>query len=908
MWSIVAAGLFIVFVLTLVSGAEEVSLGVLSLLVFGIMINMKNQFELLSTRFSLLEKKYETLEEQTKISVPTQEEIDIPREPIDTNITQEELIQAFEEDHVSDKELETTSNPQVDTLSYFEMKKSNMQKETSPDKRIRLKETKTQEVLPFDKAIASFIAYMKKGNPLVKIGGALLFFGLSFLIKFAAEQDMVSIEMGIISAIVFSFVLIGLGWKHREREGSYGLILQGVGISIFYLSIFSSAKYFEIIPFSLALALMIIAVVFASFLAVAQNSLYLALFATTGGFLSPILTSTGEGSHVVLFSYYAILNLGIISIAWFKSWRILNLTGFAFTFIISLAWGFKSYAPEHLYTTEPFLIFFFLLYVAVSVIFAFKTKYKLKGYVDSSLLFGVPVTAFAMQASLVKDIEYALSFSALAVSAFYLGLAWWLKKKEDMSVLSESFLALAVVFITLAVPFALEGHWTAVTWTLEATAIIWISLRQERAYAKYFAVALQVIAGLTFLNETFFIHSDTLLLNNTFFGGIIISIAALLSSYIFEKYEDTSKNKQHHLSLVFLIIGLAWWLFSWDKEIFTHLRETAYASSFILMSLFALGFFVIAKKTNFIALEKSLFFFFPLGILALFNFHEIFIYLHPFANYGYISLPVFFATHYFLLYKSSWTQKHYWHEIALWLILLLLSLELFYQVHLYSKTLAIATSPLLAILSIFVFSKPRNFWPLNTFFEKYHNLGLSGVFVYLVLINIFLFSQDGTIIGFAYIPLLNQLDIMQLASFLALLYWMRTLKTGLLAQKKSIYIFIGSFTIIMLSIVLARSVHFYAGVPYFIESMLGNGIFQAGISIIYSLLALVLIIIAKQKVHREIWIVGASLLGFVTLKLFFVELSHTGTLSRIVSFMAVGILILLIGYLAPLPPKKEEKA
>ena len=74
-------------------------------------------------------------------------------------------------------------------------------------------------------------------------------------------------------------------------------------------------------------------------LAVLQDAKALAFFAVLAGFLSPIWLSTGGGNHVALFSYYAVLNAAIFAIAWWKSWRVLNLLGFVFTFGIGGAWG-----------------------------------------------------------------------------------------------------------------------------------------------------------------------------------------------------------------------------------------------------------------------------------------------------------------------------------------------------------------------------------------------------------------------------------------------------------------------------------------------------------------------------------------------------------------------------------------
>ena len=48
---------------------------------------------------------------------------------------------------------------------------------------------------------------------------------------------------------------------------------------------------------------------------------------------------------------------------------------------------------------------------------------------------------------------------------------------------------------------------------------------------------------------------------------------------------------------------------------------------------------------------------------------------------------------------------------------------------------------------------------------------------------------------------------------------------------------------------------------------------------------------------------GAALLGVVVLKLAVNDLGNTGTVARIVSFIGVGVLLMVIGYLAPVPPK-----
>jgi uncharacterized membrane protein len=83
---------------------------------------------------------------------------------------------------------------------------------------------------------------------------------------------------------------------------------------------------------------------------------------------------------------------------------------------------------------------------------------------------------------------------------------------------------------------------------------------------------------------------------------------------------------------------------------------------------------------------------------------------------------------------------------------------------------------------------------------------------------------------------------------------------------------------------------------------------QTTLSLLWTMLALGAMFAGARRLQRPVWIAGAALLGVVVLKLVAVDLSGIGTVARIVSFMGVGGLMLLIGYLAPLPPAATPDA
>ncbi len=312
----------------------------------------------LSVMIQDLQRKYLRLESRFEHYVQEQ----LAKEQV-KDVTKKAEVEAVEKS--IDQELKSVQEeaypaPIVDSGVQIEPHKENRAAQVEEDSQfishktsnvlLRQRADKKYDALVRD-LIEKIKTYFTTGNPMVKVGGVILFFGLTFLIRFAVSNEMISIETSLLSVLLFAIALTVVGWRFKTRQGDFGLILQGIGIAIFYLAIFAGAKFFSVIPLSMALAAMVLTVIFATTLAVLQNAFYLAIFSTVGGFLAPILTSTGEGSHIVLFSYYAFLNLSIIGIAWFKAWRLLNLIGFGFTFVIGTIWGVSSYSSGKFFPT-----------------------------------------------------------------------------------------------------------------------------------------------------------------------------------------------------------------------------------------------------------------------------------------------------------------------------------------------------------------------------------------------------------------------------------------------------------------------------------------------------------------------------------------------------------------------------
>src|SRR6185503_4904034 len=380
-------------------------------------------------------------------------------------------------------------------------------------------------------------AWLTGGNAMVRVGVIVLFFGVAFLMKYAAEHVHVPIEVRLTGVALGAIVMLILGWRLRERAGGYGLVLQGGGVGVLYLVVFGAFRLWHVVPPQLAFVLLVAIALASAVLAVAQDSLALAVAGVTGGFLAPLLASTGQGSHVMLFGFYLVLDIGVLVIAWYKAWRGLNLLAFAFTFGIGAIWGAEAYRPEHFATTEPFLIAFFLLYVAIAVLYALRRAPSLKDPVDNILVFGNPLVAAGLQFGMVKEIEYGAAWSAVALGAFYCVLAHqlWRRQRESLQLLVECFVALGLAFATLAIPLAFDGRWTAATWALEGAAALWVGTRQNRWLPRWLGLALQPAAGIAFLSDMQGYTAALAVLNSGFLGGMTIALSGLFCALYLER-------------------------------------------------------------------------------------------------------------------------------------------------------------------------------------------------------------------------------------------------------------------------------------------------------------------------------------------------------------------------------------
>ncbi|MGU7774846.1 DUF2339 domain-containing protein [Burkholderia sp. MR1-5-21] len=507
------------------------------------------------------------------------------------------------------------------------------------------------------------------GNTVVRVGIIVLFFGVAFLLKYAADNNLLPIEFRLAGTALGATALLVVGWRVAARRPAYGLVLQGGGVGVLYLTVFAATKLYHLLPVGAAFPLMVAICTLSAFLAVKQNALPLAFMGSAGGFLAPVLLSTGTGSHVALFSYYALLNAGIFAIAWFKAWRPLNLLGFVFTFSIGSAWGVTAYRPEFFASTEPFLVLFFLMYVGIALLYAAQRELALKHYVDGTLVFGTPIVATALQAALVRNMPFGLAWSAVALSAFYVMVAAWLaRRRERLRLLFEATLALAVIFATLAVPLAFSGPTTSAAWAIEGAAIVWVGVRERRLAPFGFGLLMQVAATGAFFAGMLG-EADTTaalpVLNSPYIATLLIALAGLFTGWWLHGRDEARAWHawMPEIGVAAASWGLLWWLCGGAREILVYAghhvdaHPDRFTTDTLALFVAATAWLAHTARRKLVwplaewpayALAPAL----SLFALRAFDAHEA-----PLSGLGAIAWPVVVAACYALLWRQSpeWT-------------------------------------------------------------------------------------------------------------------------------------------------------------------------------------------------------------------------------------------------------------
>ena len=770
-------------------------------------------------------------------------------------------------------------------------------------------------------------AWFTGGNALTRIGVVVLFFGVAFLLRYFAEHFTVPIELRLAGVAAAGGALIGLGLRLSSARPAYGLSLQGAGAGILYLTIYAALRLYAVLGDEIAIALLIAVAGLTIGLALRADSQPLAGLAIAGGFLAPLLTVTG-GEPLPLFSYFTVLNGAIFVLAWRRAWRALNVLGFVCTFALGLFWGQRHYTSAHFATAESFLALFFAFYVAIALLEARRGAFEVRRPVDGLLVFGVPFAGFALQVAIVQDFPHGAAWSAVALALVYAALVVALKKRIEpgLALIARAFRALAVIFATLAIPLAFDDQWTAALWAVEAAGVYWIGVRQDSVLARGFALLVQLGAGVAFVGAGVATPGDLPFANAHFIGAMLIALSALATAFIADRAGAVLSEREQHLTPLVFGWGALWWLGGGGMEVVRDLGRATEAHGALAWVAASVAVALALRRPlgwpRLAAVGVALL---PaMGYVALRDFETA---RTTLTAYGWLVWPAAWITHWCALRAADLPALahtpaasgppgtagllrivHAFSAFALTAQVAWEASEWIGRATPAHTAWVACGAALPAIAGLWIVTRSRDLprWPFTLHGDAYAigaGTPVAGLLaLWFVAVNAL---SPGDVSPLPYVPLANPLDLTLLAALAALLGWARRF-AGMPAQ--ALYGWLGVGLFVALNGVVLRTAHHWGDIPWRLPALLASKPLQASLTLAWSATAVAVMFAATRRRLRPLWMVGAALLAVVVAKLFLIDLGALSGLPRVVAFLGVGILLLGIGYLSPLPPAAEEDA
>lgn len=762
--------------------------------------------------------------------------------------------------------------------------------------------------------IALIWQWVITGNPLAKIGILLLFFGLSYLLKYSIENELISASTRLMMAGSGCLALLGIGWWLRKKNLTYALILQGGGIGGLYITIFAATKIYDFIPIGIALAIMVFICLVSVVLAVIHRAISLAVLASLGGYLAPVLLSTGSGNYIALFSYYLILSIGILAISHWQVWRLLNLIGFAFTFGIGFLWAIPNYTHADYLPCQLFLMANWFIFGVATELSTLKNKLKLNIPFDATLLFGTPLIGFIFQHRLASEWEYGVAIASSLYALVYFALTWFTLKRyrEEGKLLSIAFFMLSATFATLAVPFAFSAEWTSMVWAIEGVMILAFSVLQKQknpAYAGTILIAISFVLLISmritefnqwsmfvtqviviFVAATLWYRAQFINIDSRSIGFIALFIGVISWIYsllILTEYGAIWFTSYNNLVVFCLILISCWLMYFAGKK--SHFFEFA-SCSILLWPVSAL--LMLLYLANAEALIDSVF----SGLIwtAILSSGFYLLKLNTLLPKQRLKKSFIHASHlgfiaFFLLIEMVWLINHFYFQISLHL-----------AVAIFFICLYIVLSYLLGFKVNWIKPYQNIYWTMTI-----------PAFGLLILIVVMANLNSGTEMALKFIPLINPMDIMGIIGlwvsykFITLLKQHAKYKEIFQANAQIVSYFIPAIIFWWANGVLLRGLVFSTDIDWNTYQIINSKVIQTVLAIVWAITALVTMVMATRKKSRSLWFVGGALLAIVIAKLFLIDIRLSSGLLRALAFIGVALLILLIGYFSPLPPRKH---
>lgn len=342
-------------------------------------------------------------------------------------------------------------------------------------------------------------------NLINKIGIAITIIGVGIGAKYAIDRDLISPLMRIVAGYVFGLAMLGVAVRLKPNYTNFSAVLLSGAMAILYFITYAAHGFYDLIPQGAAYALMVLFTVFTVAAALRYNMSVIAHIGLVGAYAVPYWLGGDPERPVLWFVYIAIINAGILVLAFKKYWRSLYLSAFGLTWLMFSTWYGFSY-KEALHFSQSLVfsaLFFGIFYLAF---LAHKLVQKNPFHpadiaivaLNSLIFFGLGYSILIEHDS-GKDYCGLFALANAAVQAVVGAVIY--RQKESNGGLMYLAVGMALFFAILAVPIQWDGNVVTLVWAGGATLLFWLGRTRSLPFYEVAAYLLMILASLSLLDD-----------------------------------------------------------------------------------------------------------------------------------------------------------------------------------------------------------------------------------------------------------------------------------------------------------------------------------------------------------------------------------------------------------------------
>ena len=518
------------------------------ILLIAIINKINSNHRILNEKLKIINRKIDKLaannisaiKEKDIQSPPIVKPVEKPKTPPVTDKVKEATLEKATIKSPIDKEEKVSTNTIKTGISYTAQNKENVASNfeqaahSKPDKKSfwqRFKENNPD--------LEKFIGE----NLINKLGVLILVLGVSYFVKYAIDKDWINeparVGIGVLSGALIMFIAN----KLRKKYVAFSSVLVSGAVAVFYFTAAIAFHEYQLFNQQIAFGIMVIITLFSCLISILYNRMELAVLSLIGGFAVPFMVSTGTGNYIVLFTYIIILNIGIILLAFYKKWHLVNILAFIFTILLFGGWFFNDFnsVEPHYKGALIFAFAFYLIFIVTNIIDNVRTKAIFSKsqfivLVASTLLF------FAVGMIILNDYHPEFKgFFTTGLAILNLCFAWFLYKTFRLDkVIIYMLIGLTLTFITLAIPIQFKGNYITLFWAAEAVLLMWLAKKSRINGYRFASIIVHGLAIISLIIDWGQKYNDEVILNiivNPIFTTGIFVVASLFAVYFLTKKE-----------------------------------------------------------------------------------------------------------------------------------------------------------------------------------------------------------------------------------------------------------------------------------------------------------------------------------------------------------------------------------